>query len=207
MLCFTKMTTTLETKAFTAAEPGERRFLLSSIDWRTYSVLRELLDSPGLRMTYIAGALELMSPSIKHEDVKTRIARLLEAYALERDLPLYGYGSTTFRKEAREVGLEPDECYTLGGELKEVPDFAIEVVVTSGGIDKLPAYARLGVPEVWFWVEDGLRLFRLGGNGYERVSASSFIPGLDLDLLATLVRRSDQPQAVRELRDRLRAGQ
>jgi hypothetical protein len=30
--------------------------------------------------------------------------------ALERDVPLNGYGSTTFRKRAKERGIDPDEC-------------------------------------------------------------------------------------------------
>jgi hypothetical protein len=30
---------------------------------RDYVILREALDTPGLRMTYCEGALELMSPS------------------------------------------------------------------------------------------------------------------------------------------------
>ncbi|MEG4506483.1 Uma2 family endonuclease [Microcoleus sp. F6_B4] len=38
---------------------------------------------------------------------------------------------------------------------KAIPDLAIEVVFTSGGIDKLQLYKRLGIPEVWFW-EDGV---------------------------------------------------
>ena len=91
-------------------------------------MLRDLLDGPGVRMTYLRGALELMSPSRLHEDVKTRLARLLELWALERDVPLYGYGSTTFRVEPRERGLEPDECYVVGQPMAEVPELAIEVV-------------------------------------------------------------------------------
>lgn len=110
----------------------DQRVILNGISWRDYSVLRDLLDGPGLRMTYLEGTLELMSPSRLHEDVKTRIARLLELYALERELRLYGYGSTTFRLEPKERGLEPDECYTVGHPMKEYPDLAIEVVVTAG---------------------------------------------------------------------------
>ena len=33
---------------------------------------------------------------------------------------------------------------------KEIPELAIEVVYTSGGIDILKIYRRLGVKEVWF---------------------------------------------------------
>ncbi len=50
--------------------------------------------------------------------------RLLELCALEKDLPLVGYGSTTFRKEAAERGAEPDACYRVGTMMKdgEFPD-------------------------------------------------------------------------------------
>lgn len=187
-----------------AALADEERFVLRSVDWRTYSVLRELLDSPGLRMTYLEGALELMSPSPRHEVLKSLIGRLIETFALERDVPLYAYGSTTFRREAKEVGLEPDECYVLGHELHEVPDVAIEVSLTSGGLPKLEVYRRLGVAEVWFWLDEGFRLYRLANEGYEPIAASALVPGLDFDLLAGFVRRPDQPAAVREYREALR---
>jgi hypothetical protein len=194
---------TVATEPGRAVRAGEHRFLLHGVDWRTYCVLRELLDSPGLRMTYVEGALELMSPSLRHEAFKKMIARLIEAFALERDIPLYAYGSTTFKREAKEVGLEPDECYVVGHELRERPDIAVEVALTSGSLPKLAAHERLEVPEVWFWFEDGFRLHRLGGSGYEPASSSGLVPGLDFDLLARFVGRGDQPAAVREYRDAL----
>jgi len=183
----------------------EQRFLLNGVDWRTYSVLRELLDSPGLRMTYLEGALELMSPSRRHEVLKSMLGRLIEVFALERDVPLYAYGSTTFRHEAKEAGLEPDECYVLGQALREVPDLAIEVALTSGGLPKLAAYERLGVREVWVWLEEGFRLYELRPGGYEPLVTSRLMPGLDFDLLSRFVRREDQPAAVREFREALRS--
>jgi Uma2 family endonuclease len=126
----------------------EQRLILNSVTWEQYETLRATLDDiPGLRMTYLEGRLEIMTPSPEHEVDKTAIARLIEIYALEMDIDLTGYGSTTFRKQARERGLEPDECYCFG-QLKEVPDIAIEVVIKSGGIDKLSVYQGLEVPEV-----------------------------------------------------------
>jgi Uma2 family endonuclease len=56
----------------------------------------------------------------------------------------------TFRKPAKERGLEPDECYVLQ-TLRDVPDIAIEVAYRHGVIDKLHVYAGLGVKEVWLW--------------------------------------------------------
>src|SRR5439155_728925 len=124
------------------------------------------------------------------------IARLLELYALERDVPLYGYGSTTFRLEPKSVGLEPDECYVVGGRLRRAgPDLAIEVVITSGGVSKLEVYRRLGVREVWFWQKGSFHLYQLGRKGYDPVTTSAIIPDLDFGLLARFARRVDQPRA------------
>jgi Uma2 family endonuclease len=184
---------------------GEQRFVLNGVSWRDYLVLRDLLDSPGLRMAYSKGALELMSPSEDHEHKKKLIARLFEVFALERDVPLDGKGSTTYRREAKERGLEPDECYFVGPRTREFPDIAIEVVVTSGGIDKLDIYQALGVREVWFWENDAFHLHALTGDGYVPITRSALVPGLDFELLATFVRQDDQHRAVRAFRDLLRA--
>src|SRR5437667_12626933 len=85
----------------------EQRMLIHGVTWKDYVILREALDTPGLRMTYCEGALELMSPSRSHELWKKTIARLIELYAFLKGLPLVGYGSTTFRKEVKERGAEP----------------------------------------------------------------------------------------------------
>jgi Uma2 family endonuclease len=184
----------------------DERLVIHGVSWETYCAVRDALDDiPGLRLTYLEGALELMSPSGEHESIKKRIARLVETYALERDVPLYGYGSTTFRKQAKERGLEPDECYCLGAELLDYPDIAIEVALTSGGLPKLRVYEGLGVREVWFWIEDRFSIHLLGPGGYASSPKSALIPSLDFDLLAEFVRRRDQPGAVRDYRDALRA--
>jgi len=145
-----------------------------------------------------------MSPSEEHEDKKKFIARLLETYCIERDVPLEGKGSTTYRREAAARGLEPDECYFLAPRRGPYPDLAIEVVIKSGGIDKLDVYRGLGVREVWFWEDDAFHLHALTDDGYVPITGSALVPELDFELLATFVRRTDQHRAVREFRDRLR---
>jgi Uma2 family endonuclease len=59
----------------------EQRMLVQGASWKDYVILREVLDTPGLRMTYCEGVLELMSPSREHELWKTTIARLVELHA------------------------------------------------------------------------------------------------------------------------------
>jgi Uma2 family endonuclease len=106
-------------------EPGEVRLVVHGVSWKDYVIAREALDGPGLRMTYCEGELELMSPQRPREEWKTNIARLVELFALERDVPLYGYDSTTFKSAAKERGGEPDECYCVGGEMREWPEIVI----------------------------------------------------------------------------------
>src|SRR6266498_5504474 len=89
---------------------AERRFLLSQVPWPTYVALRDALDTAHVHITYLAGSLELMSPSELHEEESKLIARLLEAWAEENDVDLRGFKSATFRSEAQARGAEPDEC-------------------------------------------------------------------------------------------------
>lgn len=183
----------------------EPRILLTDVPWSTYVVLRDTIDSPGTRMTYLEGCLEIMSPSREHEVGKTQIARLLELFCLERDIPLFGYGSMTFRKEEKRRGLEPDECYCRGAD-REVPDIALEVVVTHGTIDKLEVYRGLGVREVWVFESGAFRVLALRGDAYVELSASEVIPEVDLMRIAQYAVQADQHAALRAYRDELRAG-
>ena len=188
-----------------APEAADERFTIRGVSFAQYEALRDMFDDrPGLRMTYLEGVLELMSPSPEHERIKTLVARLIELYALERNVDLDGYGSATFRKADKERGVEPDECYCIGEMKDERPDIAFEVVLTSGGLDKLAVYAGLGVPEVWFWKAKRFEIFRLGPAGYEPCDRSDLLPGLDFTMLAEFVGAQHQAQAVRAYRDRLR---
>ncbi|HEX7839164.1 MAG TPA: Uma2 family endonuclease [Kofleriaceae bacterium] len=127
----------------------EQRLVLSGVPWSTYVTLREALDHTNLRMTYLEGTLEILSPSRRHEVEKKQFARFLELFCLERDIPLFAYGSTTWRSEAKARGLEADECYSRGE--RELPEIAIEVIVSHGSVDKLEVYRGLGIREVWLF--------------------------------------------------------
>ena len=189
------------------ARLGENRVLVHGVTWSTYVVFRDSLDEQrsGVRLTYLEGTLEIMSPSDAHENAKKLLARLVEAYGEELDLDLDGHGSTTFRSEVAERGLEPDECYTLGGR-KPVPDIAIEVVFSPPRVDKLAVYRGLGVPEVWVYQNGKLKVWVLGAAGYEERSKSAALPLLDLAVLVSFV-RADEPQTklVKAFRATLRA--
>ncbi len=186
-----------------SSQDAEQRVLLTNVPWSTYVVLRDSLESASVRMTYLEGLLEIMSPSRTHEVNKKQIARLVELFCLERDIPLFGYGSTTFRKEEKKRGLEPDECYARGRN-KEIPDFALEVVATRGALDKLDVYRGLGIREVWTFEHGSFQLFTLRGEQYEPLEESEVLPELDLARLAHYATQADQHAALKAYRDELR---
>lgn len=183
----------------------EERFLSSEVSWQQYeSLLLKLEDNSYYRLTYLDGVLEILSPSRRHEGAKKRIATLLEVYFEETDTEYVPLGSTTLRRQERRGGTEPDESYCIDTE-KDFPDLAVEVVFTSGGVDKLAVYKKLGVTEIWFWEKAHFSLYRLREDNYEPIESSELLPDLDLALLAEYVQHSSPLLAVKEFRRRIRA--
>ncbi len=184
----------------------EPRILLHSVTWEQYeTMITAVGDRPRLRLSYLDRMLEIMTISPEHEMLKKMIARLVEIYALEADIPLYSCGSATFRQQAVQRGLEPDESYCFNRR-KDFPDLAIEVVITSGTLDKLEIYRGLGVAEVWVWQNGQMTVHQLraDGSGDDPFAASQLLPGLDLELLGTYIKPDTEPQALRAFRNRIR---
>ena len=196
-------------ESIAACEPAgiDHHVLLRHATWADYERLLELRGESAVpRLTFLDGVLELMTPSGIHETDKTRIGRLLEAWADESGIQLEGVGSWTIRSEEAERGAEPDECYFVGPipDDAQRPDIAIEVVRTSGGIDKLEVWRGLGVPEVWFWQDRRLRFFRLREGGYRELERSRALPDLDPALVLEAMAAPSQTEAVRLSRERMR---
>jgi Uma2 family endonuclease len=189
-------------------------FVYLRVDWNGYQQLLALRgDSSVPRITYLKGVAELMSPSRYHEIDKKRFARLLETWSEIANVPLEGYGSWTLEDEKADRGAEADECYTVRRVVKsdeERPDIAIEVVWTSGGIDKLEVYRKLGVREVWFYERGKLRFFALRREAdddvYRAIPRSELLPELPIEVLLACMKEPDQTSAVRALRAALTAG-
>ena len=193
----------------TGSPPAEQRMLLSNVSWKEYVLLRDLLDGPRLRMTYMEGELELMSPSPQHELWKKNIARFVELFAHVRRIDLYGYGNATFKKEAAERGAEPDECYVVGKKLADYPEIVLEVVHTTPLLNKLDVYRAFGIAEVWVFRSGAFTVCVLGTTGaaaerYEVRTSSPRLPGLDFGALARFAVREDTPQALREFEAEIR---
>jgi Uma2 family endonuclease len=171
----------------------------SGVSWQQFEAIEAAFkDVRGVKFFYLDKILQIMTVSPEHAIIKKTLCMLLEAYMRANGIRFYGKGGPTLGD--RELGgrKEPDDSYDIGTQ-KIVPDIAIEVVITSGGINTLEFYKRLGVREVWFWQNSQLSLYYLTGENYEQVARSTFLPDLDLELLLRCANMPDQYDAVTEL--------
>jgi Uma2 family endonuclease len=182
-------------------EQTEWRIVLHGVPWDTYQTLRNADENYHLRMTYDRGALEIVSPSRKHESISYVLGRMIDQWTLRHKIHIAAGRNTTFSRKDLERGLEPDNCYWITHE-REIrrkdnvdlrfdppPDLVLEVDVTSSSIPKIPIYAALGVPEVWHWNDDDkLEVIRLSSSGdYRAVRQSRELPKFPLKLAVMLV--------------------
>ncbi len=177
----------------------EKPLLFEGLTWREFKAVEQLLDRPGYRLSFLDGVLEIVQvPSEAHETLKKRIAALLELYLLMMGFDFTPTGSMTLESETGKVKREADESYKLAPG-RSRPDLAIEVVFTSGGINKLEAYKRLKIAEVWFWEDGVLALYHLreDGDRYEQIQASEAVPEIDLELLLQCIQMPNHVEAVK----------
>jgi len=184
----------------------DQRVVLRGMTWGDYESMLGLRgDRAGVRLYYLDGEIELMSPAKTHEGRKKTLARLLELWAMEAGVPLEAYGSWTLKGELEAAGAEPDECYIVGDADRSVPDLVIEVEWSRvTGLAKREIYRRLGVRELWTLTSSAeLVLATIEGDVWVERSVSEVLPALDVRWLSSFLVIEPQSKAVRALRDAL----
>ena len=86
------------------------------------------------------------------------------------------------------VGKEPDHSFNFQTE-KDIPNLAIEVVFSSGGVSDLEKYKYLQVPEVWIWQNKKIEFYQLGDSEYQAIAVSNCMPKLSSEFLIEFVNR------------------
>lgn len=168
--------------------------------WEQFKHIEKGLEgTPGVRLSFYEGVVEIFMPGQPHEIFKKVIAALLEAFFFEWEVRIIPTGSVTQEQEGI-ASVQADESYCFG-ELKPIPDLSIEVIFTSGSEAKLKRYRTLGVPEVWLWEDGLLTLHHLGENEYTRIYKSQIpeLANLDIELFSqcVLIGETDWLEAVR----------
>jgi len=169
-------------------DPPEQRVVFHNIRWQGYETILEVLgDDRSARLTYDKGTLEITMPSEKHEAATIMIEQFIRNLVFELGMKVKTMGSTTLNYPELEKGSEPDNCYYIQNQplvagktvyLKTdpPPDLVVEVDITYSNIDKRSLYATMGVPELWRYNGEVLRIYKLRDGGYIEVENSPTFP-------------------------------
>jgi len=179
---------------------GDDRVMTLRGGWENFELIeRGCAENPGVRLFYWDGTIEIVMPGQLHEMFAHAIGTLLTLFFAYQGMPFFATGSADQKKKG-VAAAQPDQSYCVG-TLKPIPDLSIEVVFSSGGVEKLARYYAIGVLEVWFWEDGVLELFHWRESGYERVLRSELegLRDLDLDVFKryVLMGKTDLGEAVR----------
>jgi Uma2 family endonuclease len=184
----------------TLLQPLDQRFIQSGISWQQFKLIEQgFSDSPGTRLFYYRGEVEILAVSEDHEAISRTLTILLALYFDIKDIEFKPTGSRTLEIEG-EASAQADESYLIGRSTGTPPDLSVEIIFTSGTVKKLQRYRVLGVAEVWFWEDGVLAMYRLGAEGYDKISSSVVLPDLDINLLCRCLLMSSSVEAMREFR-------
>jgi len=142
-----------------------------------------------------------MAPLPEHERSKILLADLVKALLKAQKRRWEPLGSTTFKREAMAVVIEPDECFyiqnyqaVIGKERLDLnvdppPDLAIETDVTSK--TSVNAYVALGVPELWIYEGGKLKINVLRASEYVMSENSTIFPDFAVaEIIPRFMRRA-----------------
>jgi Uma2 family endonuclease len=92
--------------------PAGAILVVPQVSWEDYEqLLDDLVDRAGVRVSYDEGRLEIMTPSVEHEEDKDFILRVAQVFSEERGIPLETRGSATWKRRTIRKGAEPDACF------------------------------------------------------------------------------------------------
>lgn len=176
------------------------RVVFYNISWQQFeNLLANLGESRAARFAYDDGTLEIMTPLPEHEYYKETISIAIQDIAEVLDQDYESLGSTTWKREIKKAGVEPDNCFyfqnepRIRGKLEfdlnqdPPPDLVLEIDVTSKSLSRFSIYARLGVPEIWCYDSGELKIYQLQNEGYIEVAISSIFPTLPMQELPALI--------------------
>ena len=194
----------------TTAEPevvGENR-VVKRVSWETYEqILCEHESRSAPRFTFDNGELEIYMPSQPHEEIAELLKTLVFTIAQERRVKIRALGSTTFKKQSDNKGVEPDGCFYVRNfaavrglqkidlTIHPPPDLVIEVDFTNPSINRFPIYAAFGVNEIWRYLKNEIKIFVLHQGDYRAVAESAAFPCVTTHVLTDFA----QPQRAADL--------
>lgn len=182
--------------------PIGQRLLIENVSWNDFEqILEELGEHRSARIAYNNGTLEIRMPTPEHEVDKELIGDLVKIFLDELEMDCECFGSSTFKRQDMESGIEPDQCFYIQNHelmrgkrridltVDPPPDLAIEVDVTSK--TQISAYEALGVGELWCYEGTQLSMYVLESGEYTKVLQSPNFSNLPvINLVSELLEQS-----------------
>lgn len=197
---------------------AEKRVTLH-VSWNGYeAILNALGEQRAARLTYCQGTLEIMTPLEAHDNPSDLIGDFIKILVDQFDFNIKSMGSTTLSRPDLRVGAEPDKGFYIANEplvrgktvdlaTDPPPDLIVEVDITHTDINKNLLYAEMGVPELWRYDGQQLKIYELENGQYQEVETSPTFPSIPKERLYEFLNECAQQgetQAKRNLRVWLR---
>lgn len=121
-------------------------------------------EEGGPRLKCFEGSVTLVSPGMLHESKGHRLTMLVFAVCMELRIQRRALSSTTWKlpKGSKDTAYEADQSYYIQSVRTarddQVPDLALEVVVTHEATKALRCGELLGIPEMWVFDDPRRRL-------------------------------------------------
>ncbi|WP_404786980.1 Uma2 family endonuclease [Altericista sp. CCNU0014] len=195
---------------------------ISGVNWESYiALMQELGNNRSTRIAYANGVLEIRMPGQQHESINRVLAAIALTLAEELGFEFNDLGSMTLNRHELSKGLEPDSCFyiqnaqagqgldpTIASDLP--PDLALEIDIAHRSDTKLSIYQAIGVPEVWLYQRDRLKIKHLNQGQYVDVLTSLAFPTVSatqIDQWLELRRTGTDLTVVRAVRQFCRTGE
>ncbi len=171
--------------------PLGQRILFHDLTWLQFeAILAELGENRASRIAYYQGTLEIRMPLPEHEVNKEIIGDMVKILLEELEIDRECFGSTTFKRQDMDAGVEPDNCFYIKNYRSMIgktridltvdppPDLVIEVDVTYK--TQLKSSEALRVPELWQYEKGKLKIYVLQDGQYVESQVSPNFPDLPL---------------------------
>ena len=178
----------------TTIVPGEERGVMRDVSWDLYDCLsRSLGEHTPIRLAYDGKDIEVMVVGPIHDRFKELTGLFINEVSIGLGIDCQAQGSTTWKRDAIERGLEADQCYYFdpaklaagnaaasrrSNDVADYPnpDLAVEIDISPSKIDRPGIYAALAVSEVWRFRDEIISIEQLQADGtYAAAAASRFL--------------------------------
>ena len=173
---------------------AEDRGVMRGVSWNFYDRLTDAIsERSSVRIAFDGKDMEIMVVGPVHEGLGDRLSVFVSEVCDGLDLDSYGLGSTTWKRQEVERGVEADLCYCFDpekvafcraaeasgsndGGAFPIPDLMIEIDISPPKVDRPEIYRKLRPPEVWKVGDDAVSIEQLDANGnYVAADVSRFL--------------------------------